>query len=88
MPFPIIPLITTVVGLITRKGPNAKANAGGLAGAILGGAGSFVLLDQFGAGLVEGAGSSLNELGVVIGATVIGGVVNWIITWIGPKNSE
>lgn len=80
----ITPLITTIIGAITRHGPKAKANGGAI-----GGTGAVLLapfLTPFIAGLTEGASGPIQQLGFVIGAVVIGGGITWFTTWISPKN--
>jgi len=86
----LIPLLTTVIGAVTRRGPKAKANAGaigGTAGVLAYGA-LESLLDPFIKGLTEGISGPVEQLGYALGAVVIGGGITWLTTWIAPKNAD
>jgi hypothetical protein len=87
MAFPLISALSTVVGLVTRKGPNAKANGSGLAGMVLTGV-MGPLGTQFQDGLLRGAGTSVEEVGYAVGVTVAGGIAAWIVGWLTPKNAD
>jgi len=80
----LIPILTTIIGSVTRKGPNAKANAGGLVGALM--MGGAPLFNQFSEGVLQGAGTSVRDLGIAVGLTVIGGIVGKITVWLSPAN--
>ena len=82
----LIPLLTTVIGAVTRSGPKAKANAGALAGT--GAVMLAPLITPFIDGLTEGAAGPIQQLGFVLGASVIGGGIGWVVTWLSPKNAD
>lgn len=83
MAIPIIPILTTVIGLVA-KGPNAKARAGGLAGASI--LVAQPIVDAFINGFGQGALPKIEELGVIVGAAVGGWVVGYALTWLSPAN--
>lgn len=77
-----------VVPVIARafKGPNAKANASGVAG----GATAVIvwpLVDKLMGGIIAGAGPELEQAGVLIGSAVVGWIVNRATTWL-TSNEE
>lgn len=79
----MISILTTILGVVA-KGRASKAIAGGLAGALINGAGP--LIDAFSQGVFTGAEPAVAQLGVAVGQFVIGGAVGWVLTWLAPAN--
>lgn len=80
----LIPILTSIIGVVA-SGPNAKGQAGGIAGALI--AGADPLVKAFQMGLLDGAGESFQQLGFAVGAALAGWIVGFIIPWLAPANT-
>lgn len=80
-----IPVLTKVIGLIA-KGRNSKAITGGVGGAVTGAALPFV--DIFYTAFIEGLTPSIEQFGILLGATVGGWLFNKALVWLFPANKE
>jgi hypothetical protein len=80
----IVPILTTVIGLIA-KGPAAKARAAGAAGAVV--LAAQPVVDAFVKGFQTGALPQVEQLGVIVGSAAVGWIIPYAVTWLSPKNA-
>lgn len=75
--------LTAVIGTVA-KGKAAKAMAGGAAGVVL--TAGQPIVDAFLQGVSTGALPKITELGTIIGATLAGYAVGFVVTYLAPAN--
>lgn len=81
----MITLLTTIIGIVA-KGKAAKAIAGGISGTII--MAAEPALKSFQGGFAQGIGSSVEEVGLVVGQLVAGFLTGYIITYLSPPNAN